>query len=325
MAVTRRHTVLVLRALGLGDLLTAVPALRGLRETFADSRIVLAAPSPLSALLPLMRTVDSLYPASGPGGFRWNHPAPDVAVNLHGSGPESIEALRDSGARHVMTHAHPDFPGLGGPAWDEDQHEVWRWCRLLGHFGVPTDPQRRRVERPEHDGSHPGAVIVHPGASHVARQWPPERFARVARRLAERGHEVVITGSSGERELADRVAVYAKLPRTSVLAGRTGMGELAALVSRARLVVCADTGIAHVATAFGTPSVVLFGPVAPSHWGPPDDPRHVALWSGTLGDTFADRPDPGLLRLSSEDVIEAVDEVLDRTEDPALSRSGGVR
>ncbi|MFY9807880.1 MAG: glycosyltransferase family 9 protein, partial [Pseudonocardiaceae bacterium] len=131
-------------------------------------------------------------------------------------------------------------------------------------------------------------------------------YAAVARRLAGRGRRVVVTGSPAEKSLAAQVAAGAGLPDDAVLADSTTLSQLAALVAEAALLICGDTGIAHLATAYGTPSVVLFGPVSPRHWGPPPDrQQHVALWAGATGDTFADRPDPGLLRITTSDVIAA--------------------
>jgi ADP-heptose:LPS heptosyltransferase len=104
------------------------------------------------------------------------------------------------------------------------------------------------------------------------------------------------------------VARVAGLPEHHVLTGNTGLSSLAALIAHARMVVCGDTGVAHLATAYGTPSVVLFGPVSPAHWGPPPDRRqHQVLWAGSIGDTFADRPDPGLLQITADQVIGAVE------------------
>jgi hypothetical protein len=103
------------------------------------------------------------------------------------------------------------------------------------------------------------------------------------------------------------VARAAGLPAADVLAGRTDLGELAALVAHARLVVSNDTGIAHLATAFGTASVVIFGPMAPSLWGPPPGrPWHVALWAGQRGSPFAAEPHPGLLEITVPDVLAGV-------------------
>ncbi|MGH3898296.1 MAG: glycosyltransferase family 9 protein, partial [Pseudonocardiaceae bacterium] len=108
------------------------------------------------------------------------------------------------------------------------------------------------------------------------------------------------------RVLALQVASAAGLPQCSVLAGPTSLALFAALVADASLVVCGDTGVAHLATAYGTPSVVLFGPVSPRRWGPPPQrPQHVALWAGSTGDTFADQPDPGLLRITTDQVLAA--------------------
>jgi ADP-heptose:LPS heptosyltransferase len=116
----------------------------------------------------------------------------------------------------------------------------------------------------------------------------------------------VVTGDGGERRLALEVAARAGLPGDAVLAGRTSLLELAAAVAAASRVVCGDTGIAHLATALGTPSVVLFGPTPPSEWGPPADPRHVVLWAGRRGDPHGDAPDPGLLDISVEAVVGAL-------------------
>ncbi|MBD5655681.1 MAG: glycosyltransferase family 9 protein, partial [Candidatus Eremiobacteraeota bacterium] len=70
--------------------------------------------------------------------------------------------------------------------------------------------------------------------------------------------------------------------------------------------VCGDTGVAHLASAFGRPSVVLFGPVSPSEWGPPQRPYHIALWAGQRGDPHANRTDAGLLRVGVGEVLAAL-------------------
>ncbi len=122
------------------------------------------------------------------------------------------------------------------------------------------------------------------------------------------GLRVVVTGSAAERPLASYVATTAGLPDDAVLASRTTLSQLSAMVADASLVVCGDTGIAHLATAYGTPSVVLFGPVSPQHWGPPPQrPQHIVLWAGSTGDTFSDQPDPGLLRITTAEVIAAAE------------------
>lgn len=298
--------VLVLRALGIGDLLVTVPALRGLRRAFPADRIVLAAPAGLGELAALTGAVDTLLPTSGLGALRWSGPAPGVAVNLHGAGPESITDLAATRPARLLTHGHPAFAGLAGPPWADGTREVDRWCRLLTWHGIAADPADLALERPAEPSAAPGAVVVHPGAAFGARRWPADRFAEVARQLAGSGQRVVVTGSPDERELADTVARTADLPDDAVLAGRLGLAGLAALVADAALVISNDTGVGHLATAYGTPSVVLFGPTAPAGWAPPADrPQHVVLWAGETDDPFAGHPSPGLLRLTPDDVLTA--------------------
>jgi ADP-heptose:LPS heptosyltransferase len=304
-------TVLVLRALGLGDLLVAVPALRGLRNAFPRARIQLAAPAGLAELVGLIGAVDELVPTPGLGALRRTGPAPSLAVNLHGRGPQSIADLTSVQPGALISHAHKDFPSVEGPEWIEETHEVERWCGLLEYHGIPADRTDLGLLRPAGPGPAPGAAVVHPGAAFPARRWPAERYGRVARELASAGHRVVITGSGNEIGLARRVAEAAGLPDSAVLAARTGLAGLAALVANAALVVCGDTGVGHLATAYGVPSVLLFGPMPPARWGPPADrPWHQVLWAGRLGDPFAETPDPGLLRLVERDVLAAVERAL---------------
>lgn len=302
--------ILVLRALGLGDLLTAVPALRALRRAFDGERLVLATRENLRDIVELIDAVDELLPTAGLGGLSWPGEPPRLAVNLHGRGPESIHDLLAQDPLELITHRHPDIPGVEGPDWPAEVHEVDRWCRLLEAARIPAD--RTDLALPPPPGPSPAtdAVVIHPGAAFAARRWPPDRYARVARALAER-HRVVVTGNAAEVPLAREVAEAAGLPDEAVLAGDAGLAELAATVAEARLVICGDTGVGHLATAYGTPSVLLFGPTPPRLWGPPPEARqHTVLWVGDVGDPHGDDPDPGLLLLREERVLTAAEDLL---------------
>jgi len=301
-----RPVLLVLRALGLGDLLTGVPSLRGLRRAFPGHRLVLAAPASLAPLLPLIGGVDGLLDVRGLGPI----PAyrPHIAVNLHGRGPRSIAALLAVRPQRLLSHAHPAFPGVLGPRWPDRVHEVRRWCAMLAWHGVSADPADLRIAAPRTTpfDSPDRPVVIHPGASAGGRRWPAERFAEVATALRRDGHPIVVTGNGTERDLARRVAASAGLPDGAVLAGRTRLAELAGVVAHARLVISGDTGVAHLATALETPSVVLCGPVSPELWGPPSGSRrHVALWAGESGDPHAAEPGPGLLKITVRQVLDA--------------------
>lgn len=298
-----RPVVLVLRALKLGDLLVAVPALHALRRAYPEHRLLYAAQDWLGEAVALVGGYE-LLPTHGldvplalpPGRV-------DVAVNLHGRGPESdsrIEALRP---RRVISHASDHRLG---PLWEDDIHERQRWARLLQWHGIEADPGDFRLQLPPARTDRQGATVIHPGAAYGSRLWPEERFAAVAAELAQSGHEVVFTGSAAERPRAARIAALAGLGEELVLAGQQSLSAFAAVVAESRLVVSADTGAAHLATAYRRPSVVLFGPASPDHWGPPPGP-HAVLTKAELrrGDTFAVEPDPALLAVEVSDVLAA--------------------
>ena len=297
----------MLRALGIGDLATAVPALRGLRAAYPTARLSLAAPAWLAPLAELTGAVDRMVPATGLAALPRNTTPPAVAVNLHGKGPQSHRLLADLDPERMLAFHHPEFHDPehpDGPQWIEDEHEVARWCRLLDWYGIAAHPGDLSLHVPAARAPVPDATIVHAGSTSAQRRWPPHRFAEVARRLDAEGHTVVLTGGPGERDLARSVAREAGLPADRVLAGHTDLAAVAALVADARLVVTGDTGVGHLATGYGVPSVVLFGPVPPSWWGPPPDrPQHRALYHG-------DAEGSPLLAIGVAEVLAAVTEVL---------------
>jgi ADP-heptose:LPS heptosyltransferase len=324
-----RPVLLVLRALGLGDLLTALPALRALRDAHPRHEIVLACPGALRPLALLSGAVDRVVDTAPV------RPAPtgpvDLAVNLHGRGPQSHRLLLNARPRRLLAFAHDDVPeSRGMPRWDEQEHEVQRWCRLVAEgLGVVADPSPLDLPVPR-AGAPPiahGATLIHPGAAFASRRWPAERWAAVARPETARGRTVVITGDASEVGLARAVAQMAGLDPAHVLAGATGLIQLCALVAASARVICGDTGVAHLATALRRPSVVLFGPTPPECWGPPSRPIHRVLWAGTTGDPWGDAPDPGLLRIGVDDVLAALrslpDGYADSSSRSARSSSDG--
>ncbi|WP_156688589.1 glycosyltransferase family 9 protein [Mycobacterium sp. Marseille-P9652] len=306
-------TIVVLRALGLGDLLTAVPALRGLRRHYPAARVTLAAPDRYRELAMMTGAIDDVLPTSCLGDVRPLAGPPALAVNLHGCGPQSIDHLLAWGPQTVLTHCHSGHPALLGPPWQPEIHEMHRWCALLEWAGIRCDLEDVTLPRSTVVPECIDAVVIHPGASSHARQWPPERFAAVAAALRDEGHDIVITGSSGEFDLAHEIARAARLPRTAVVAGLLDLPALAALVAGSRLVICGDTGIGHLAAATNTASVVLFGPTAPARWGPRGPAPHAALWAGGVGDPHADTPHEGLLLITVASVLAATRTILRET------------
>ncbi|WP_307807349.1 glycosyltransferase family 9 protein [Naasia sp. SYSU D00948] len=298
-----RPELLALRTLKLGDLLVAVPAIHALRRSNPEHRLILAMPAWLDQIIDLVPGVDALLPAPGldrpleiePGRI-------DIAVNLHGGGGESRGLLEAIRPRRRVGHRSE---GWDGPEWLDGIHERHRWARLVTEHGMPADENEVWISDPG-PARNPDAAVVHVGAFYGSRFWPAERFAAVARAFERDGLRVVLTGSGRERDRALQVAELAGLPDDQVLAGRIELREMAATVASAAILVSVDTGAAHLASAYRTPSVVLFGPAPPEEWGPPPGP-HVVLTDARLrvGDTFGSEPDPALLAVTVGDVLGA--------------------
>jgi ADP-heptose:LPS heptosyltransferase len=306
---TRRPRLVMLRALGLGDFLTGIPAYRALARAFPAHYRLLAAPIELAPLAELCGEIDEVVDARGLTSLDPILHGADVAVNLHGCGPQSHRLLLETEPRRLVAFANGEV-GIpeSGPEFRAREHEVSRWCRMLNESGITADPTDLDLHPRPYVGRYRGSVILHCGASSEARCWPIPRWIELARGLQRDGYTVVLTGSDDEFRRCRIVARNAEVPFERVLAGKTRLDELASLVRSALAVVCGDTGIAHLATAVGTPSVVLFGPIDPSEWGPPPERRqHRVLWRGTEGDTHASSVDPGLASITAGEVRAELD------------------
>lgn len=337
--MTKAAPVVVLRALGLGDVLTAVPALRGLRRRFPDQPLLLAGPRAPAQLLQQYGIVDGVLATPGldasPPGRSFNG---HLAVNLHGRGPQSHRLLLTGNPSRLLAYANREA-AVPGPMWHPREHEVHRWCRLVawgtGEAGAALcDPTDLFLDGGEREAAVPGAdaegagprtgpIVIHPGSASAARRWPAERFAAVAGALARHGNPVVVTGGSGEASMCRRLVSRAGLGPAADLSGRLTLPNLVALLRRSRLLISTDTGVAHLATAVRTPSVVLFGPTAPQLWGPLVDPHlHLVLWHGRPdepGDPHATVPDPSLLKITVRETVQAALRQLVRAGDASFA------
>jgi heptosyltransferase-1 len=176
--------------------------------------------------------------------------------------------------------------------------EAEAWCdALLG-------PSQKLTANP--------VTLLNPGAGWGAKRWPAERYAAVARGLAERGFSAVVNAGPGEAELAE---VICKQSGGAALAAACSLSQLIALTRRVSLAVAGDTGPLHLACALGKPVVGIFGPTDPARNGPfgaPGWARFQVLRSAESrrDHTRREEPEAGLLTIQPEEVLEAADELL---------------
>jgi ADP-heptose:LPS heptosyltransferase len=158
------------------------------------------------------------------------------------------------------------------------RHEVRRQLDLVATVGCRAADERMRVTIPDEararvrqivrwldlDDGRPWAV-VHPGASAPSRRYPPEVFAQACRELAvEQGVRLVFTGGRDELPLVEEVRDGMDAP-SETLAGELNLGEMAALLAVAPLLIANNTGPVHLASAVGTPVVDLYALTNPQH------------------------------------------------------------
>ncbi|BBQ02667.1 LPS biosynthesis-related glycosyltransferase (plasmid) [Burkholderia sp. SFA1] len=306
MSIEPVERIVIFRALQLGDMLCAVPALRALRQAYPKAHIALAGlPWAVRFVERYAHLLDELIVFPGAIGFPEQEETDahlpaflsalrgrgfDIAIQLHGSGGVANDIVQGMGARLNAGFLKPNESmreGIFMP-WPDDLPEPARYTALMERLGIevrtldleiPLTKEEERECDALVDAFAIGLnklILVHPGAQLPSRRWPVERFGEVARALSDAGWQVAVTGSAAEAPLTARVTRDAG-EHAIDLAGRTSLGALTALVAKARLIVCNDTGLSHVAAAVRAPSVVIASGSDTRRWAPLDHARHRVL------------------------------------------------
>jgi lipopolysaccharide heptosyltransferase II len=293
----------------LGDVLMTTPAIRALRESAPGRRVTLLTSSGGAAVARLVPEVDEVLVYDPPwmkATAPRADPRPDLNLieRLRGSAFDAAAiftvysqnplpaALTCYLAGIPLRLAHcRENPYQLLTDWVRDpepheltRHEVRRQLDLVEFVGARTADHRLSLRVPEESARRVAVllrrhglesdgrwVVIHPGASAPSRRYPPEGFAAAARRLVrDAGCRVVFTGGAAERELVQSIRGAMGAPSIS-LAGRLDLGELAALIARAPVLIVNNTGPAHIAAAVGTPVVDLYALTNLQHtpWGIP--------------------------------------------------------
>jgi heptosyltransferase I len=171
----------------------------------------------------------------------------------------------------------------------------------------PREAQAEAVIAKKFGGSQ--IIVLNPGAGWPAKQWPAKRYGEVAKALLGNGLIPVINYGRGEEDLA-REAEAASDGAAVAFSG--SIAELIALTRCARLFVGGDTGPLHLAAAMKVPVVVLFGPTDPARNGPYGT-RSVVLRNPASKTSLSHtrEADPGLLQITTEEVISAARQLLE--------------
>jgi lipopolysaccharide heptosyltransferase II len=290
------RNVLCVRLDSIGDVLMTTPALRALRDSLPGCRITLLTSPAGAALAGLVPEVDEVISFAAP----WMKAPPgderaalgqvaghgfDAAAIFTVYSQSALPAahfcyqagipLRLAHCRENPYHLLSDWVPESEPH-EQVRHEVRRQLDLVGAVGCSTGDLRLSFRVPAQARANAAAMLagadrsralvaVHPGASAASRRYPPESFAAALDLLAAQTRcEIVFTGDASEQALVEQVRGGMQAPSRS-LAGRLALAELGALIAEADLLVCNNTGPAHIASALGTPVVDLYALTNPQH------------------------------------------------------------
>jgi ADP-heptose:LPS heptosyltransferase len=293
--------IAIFRALQLGDMLCAVPALRALRAAYPNAEMtLLGLPWAASFCKRFDQYVDRFVHFPGHPGLpeqpfdqtRWadfeeimQNEQFDLILQMQGSGGivndmlENLNAGPVAGFHSQGSYREKDI----FIEYPTGISEMERHLMMLENLGIPslsTDLEFP-VSIQEIEDLHQidflpeprTYVCVHPGSRGSWRQWPPSHFACLADQCAGMGYQVILTGTNDEASITGQVIDLMDYPALD-FTGKTGLGQIAQLIGEAQLLISNCTGVSHIASALKTPSIVISMDGEPERWGPLDKDLH---------------------------------------------------
>jgi heptosyltransferase-2 len=285
--------ILVIRYSALGDVVLATSLLAPLRARFPEARLEwVTSPSvaPLLEGLPELAAVHRLARAGpdGPAALRARLRGRfDLVIDLQEKVKSAWLAFAAAPRRlfyHRRTLGEAALALVGRDRPQQRAHATRLYADVLAPLGGgPPGPLRialsdaaRAAAAEALAGTSGPLAAIAPGATWATKRWAPERFAAVAEALHADGHALVLCAGPGD---AAAVAAFRAACRAPIAADLTPLRVegMAAALARVRLLVSNDSGPVHLATALGTPALVLFGPTSTVRWAPPPPGRALSL------------------------------------------------
>ncbi|MEO7658048.1 MAG: glycosyltransferase family 9 protein [Pyrinomonadaceae bacterium] len=282
--------VLIVKLRSIGDTVLSTPSIIALRRFVPNAQIDILLEDWVAPLLAGFDAVDNVI-SVGKGSrerlktaLHLRRRGYDVAFNLHG-GTTATFFTAATRARHRVGYADYQYSFLynhllssASGFWQtEFTHSAEQQLALLGFVDVPvTDRPKSRLTVTEDSlisvdakllsPADAAFALLHPASVFETKQWPIENFARTSEFLAGKGIYSVAVASKTETEILDRLKRESQVPILTF--DDLTLPEITALASRAALFVGNDSGIAHMAAAVQTPTVVIFGSSNRNHWRP---------------------------------------------------------
>ncbi len=332
--------VLVIRLRSIGDTVLSTPSLIALKRFLPNARVDILLEDWVAPVLTGFDSVDEILTVGNSLASRAatareiRRRRYDVVFNIHG-GTTATFFVAASRARYRVGYQNYQYSFLYNRRltspfefWKRDRaHSAEQQLALLGFVGVPVsdlprsrlavDPSAVETLRDKFQTSDAGPfAMLHPTAAFETKTWPIEYFAKVAEYFAVLGLRVVGVAAEHEREALDRLRSHASVP-IDVFANLS-LPEITALASKATIFVGNDSGIAHIAAAVQTPTVVVFGSSNRDHWRPWTDAPNEIVFSSLPcqpcpGHECLEFGEPRCIReVRPEAVIAAIERVLEK-------------
>lgn len=289
--------ILIIKMSSLGDIICALPALFALRKKYPHAHITWAVHHAFKDILPGTPYLDDKVVIDRnrlrqPSYWRELHRelrerSFDLVLDLQMLAKSALVArLSGAKARYGYWEAREGSGLVSQPIVGAHQygHITERLLDVVEYFGADIDriayplcdisdaevTLRQKLQALGVTGEY---IVIAPSSRGAGKDWPETSWRELIGQMTADGRHVVIAGSAADTPLAQRLLAGDRTKRTADLTGQTSLRELLALEKHARMHISGDTGPLHIANAYGTSIIGLYGPTRPERSGPFHNPQ----------------------------------------------------
>ncbi|GAX86807.1 glycosyl transferase, family 9 [Lebetimonas natsushimae] len=278
LKINENHTFIVISNTGLGDTILSTPAIKSLKKSFPQNKIIAVLKKSHSPLFKNFKYIDKIIEYDGKYKgffktlFKLKKYKNKITLIFHSNGPQDIQLAILSGSEYILKHPTNSYlkKYLSYDFTKKTQHNIEDKLDLVRKIGGKNIDKTMEIgdvidsdfkEFKNYIGFQVGSVDF-------CRMWPIERFSKLAEILIKNNEKIVILGAENEKYLGDKIIKTINNKNIINMCGKTDLVTLANIVNNLKMLITNDTGTMHLAIALKIPTISLFSASDSNAMGP---------------------------------------------------------
>jgi ADP-heptose:LPS heptosyltransferase len=281
LKVNKNHTFIVISNTGLGDTILSTPAIKSLKKSFPENKIIAVLKKSHTSLFKNFKYIDEIIEYDGKYKtffktlFKLKKYKNKITLIFHSNGPQDIQLAILSGSEYILKHPNKSYlkKYLSYDFNKKNQHNIEDKLDLVRKIGGKVIDKKMEIGDiiDNKFTDFKNYIGFQVGSVDFCRMWPIDRFIELAKKLIKNDEKIIILGAENEKYLGEKIINEVKNKNIINMCGETDLITLANIVNNLKMLITNDTGTMHLAIALKTPTISLFSASNSNAMGPYQD------------------------------------------------------